>query len=292
VIWSAGFFYRIEARAQAVPRTASVPFKADAAVEFKSVDGLRLHLFLYHPKQAVPGAKSPCFVYFHGGGWTGGTPAQGLDLLNKARAQGMVAVNVEYRLADPKNPDPASCIEDAKSAIRFLRTHAERLGIDPNRICASGHSAGGHLAAACALLPKFDSTSDNLQFSCKPDALALIVPVLDNGPDKGYRFEVAAIRADVRAYSPAHNVVKGAPPTLICAGKQDLGAHLTCLQRFTDDMKRNDNRCELAVYEGGHGFANSGPAKEQVQDRIIHFIRSLGWFPQQPTTAVAPSSTP
>lgn len=256
----------------------SVPFKADEQLVYKRVEGRELGLYLYKPKNWRSGGKQTAFVYLHGGGWTGGTLHQGIDLLNTARARGMVGINVEYRLADEKTPDPARCIEDAKSAIRFIRSNAALLGIDPGRIVAGGHSAGGHLAAACALLPTFDAATDDQKVSCRPDALALIVPVLDNGPDKGYKRQVPAIKANPRAYSPAHNIAPGAPPTILFAGREDRAAELSCIQRFADNMKQAGNTCELFVYDGGHGFSNDSPLKEEVNGRIVDFVQRLGWL--------------
>jgi sialate O-acetylesterase len=269
---------------------APVAFRADAQLIYKTLDGKDLSLFLYQPKGWSPGGKRPALVYLHGGGWAGGTLHQGMDLLTTTREHGVIGINVEYRLADAQNLDPARCIEDAKSAVRFIRAKAQLLGIDPDRIAVGGHSAGGHLAAACALLPTFNAASDDLRFSCKPNALALIVPVLDNGPDRGYKSEAPAIKSNLHAYSPAHNVSTGAPPTLILAGNQDAGAALSCLERFKQNMIRSGNRCELVVYEGGHGFANQSPVKEEVNGRIVDFIRSLGWLDHK--SAAIPSSAP
>jgi acetyl esterase len=166
---------------------APVGFKADEQVIYKISEGRELSLYVYQPRGWSAGGKRAAFVYLHGGGWAGGTLHQGMDLLATVRDHGMVGINVEYRLADAQNLDPGRCIEDSKSALRFIRSKAQLLGIDPERIAMGGHSAGGHLAAACALLPTFNAASDDLQYSCKPNALTLIVPVLDNSPLEGFQ---------------------------------------------------------------------------------------------------------
>jgi sialate O-acetylesterase len=271
---------------------APVGFKADEQVIYKISEGRELSLYVYQPRGWSAGGKRAAFVYLHGGGWAGGTLHQGMDLLATVRDHGMVGINVEYRLADAQNLDPGRCIEDSKSALRFIRSKAQLLGIDPERIAMGGHSAGGHLAAACALLPTFNAASDDLQYSCEPNALTLIVPVLDNGPDRGYKSEAPAIKSNLQAYSPAHNISAGAPPTLIFAGNQDAGAALSCLERFKENMMRSGNHCELVVYDGGHGFANQSPVKEEVNGKIVDFIRSLGWLDHTKAALPSPPPTP
>ena len=92
----------------------------------------------------------PSLVYFHGGGWSGGSPAMYDDvcrfLCNRASC---VVVSIDYRLA-PKHTFPAA-FEDAYAATLWVRNNPGRLNSDPERIAVAGDSAGGNLAAAVAL---------------------------------------------------------------------------------------------------------------------------------------------
>src|SRR3954454_5851101 len=95
----------------------------------------------------------------------------------------MVCALVEYRLLKNKPGEPPTdCIHDAKSAMRWVRSHAKELGIDSKRIAAAGGSAGGHLAAFCGLVEAKDDSQDNLSISPKPNAMILFNPVFNNGP--------------------------------------------------------------------------------------------------------------
>ena len=100
----------------------------------------RQKLDLYLP---ATGAKRPVLVWIHGGGWEGGNknecPALGMV------GRGFVVASLNYRLSQHAI-FPAQ-IEDCKSAIRWLRAHAEEYGIDPAHVGVWGASAGGHLGA-------------------------------------------------------------------------------------------------------------------------------------------------
>ena len=94
-------------------------------------------------------------MFVHGGGWRAGdrttfSPgeqpvAQAATAFAKA---GLVFVSIDYRLA-PAHRYPAQ-LDDLETALRWLRRHAHRLGIDPDRIGLFGASAGGNLAALAA----------------------------------------------------------------------------------------------------------------------------------------------
>ncbi|MEM8713895.1 MAG: alpha/beta hydrolase fold domain-containing protein, partial [Planctomycetota bacterium] len=79
-------------------------------------------------------------------------------------------------------PRPTTCVEDGKSAVRWIREHAAEIGVDPGRLAAGGGSAGGHVAAAIATVNGFNADQDDLSVSCVPEALVLFNPVFDNGP--------------------------------------------------------------------------------------------------------------
>src|SRR6185503_3489625 len=122
-------------------------------------------------------------------------------------ARGMVAVTADYRVGSRHQAKIVDCIRDAKSAVRYLRANAARLGIDPGRIAAGGGSAGGHLAAATGVIAALDEPAGNPAISSRPDALVLFNPalVLAAAPGAGASPEFLAMVAD-RLGAPAESV--------------------------------------------------------------------------------------
>jgi len=191
----------------------------------------------------------------------------------------MVAISAEYRVKSRHQATPFDCVEDGKSALRWVRTHAKKLGVDPKRIAAGGGSAGGHVAAAVAMVPGLDAEGDDLSLSCMPDALVLFNPVYDNGPSG---FGYAKLKDRYREISPIHNLREDMPPTIVFLGDQDNLISVSTAEKFRDGMRKLGNRSELFVYPGQpHGFFNQGKPGDgfaQTLAEMDRFLVSLGWI--------------
>jgi acetyl esterase/lipase len=119
-------------------------------VVYQELSGERQHLQIFKPMQifGAPGAappKRPLIVYVPGSAWHRQNVWMGLGKALAAVAKGYAFAIVEYRPSDIA-PFPAQ-IEDAKSAIRHLRTHADEYGIDKSKVAIWGDSSGGHTSA-------------------------------------------------------------------------------------------------------------------------------------------------
>ena len=100
-----------------------------------------------------PSRRAPLFIFIHGGAWAFGDKSMAGHMAAHARARGYAFASLGYRLVP--DADPEQQAGDVAAAIAHLVRDAERLGIDPDRIILSGHSAGAHLAALVGTDPRY-----------------------------------------------------------------------------------------------------------------------------------------
>ena len=262
---------------------------------YKRVGDRELKLSIVNPPDWKNSDQRPAMVFFHGGGWVGGGPTQFTQHSEYLATRGMVCIQVEYRLIKKGDSGPPiDCVHDAKSAMRWVRSHAVELGIDPNRIGAGGGSAGGHLAAFVGMVEGLDDPQDGVKISPRANALALFNPVFDNGPDQGWGY--ARVGERFKEFSPAHNISADDPPAIIFLGTQDKLIPVAVVERFKANMEKAGVRCEAIFYEGqGHGFFNPGKGgKMQFYYETLmatdRFFASLGWLKGEPTLAKPPET--
>ncbi|MFD2832650.1 alpha/beta hydrolase fold domain-containing protein [Gramella sp. AN32] len=251
---------------------------------YKIIDGDTLKLQLYQPQNFKDDENYPAIVFFFGGGWNGGSITQFKPQAEYFASRGMVTVLVDYRVKNRHGTTPFEAVNDAKSAIRFLRIHTKDYHIDPNKIVVSGGSAGGHLAAATTLLPGLNEEGEDLSISTKANALILYNPVIDNGPD-GYGYE--RVKERYKEISPIHNIEKGAPPTLFLLGSEDALIPVSTAYEFKDRMQAVGSQCEVIIYEGQpHGFFNDFKSIEHYKKTTLaadKFLQSLGYLEGEAT---------
>ena len=124
-------------------------------VTVKSADGYDVPVRIY--KRDNAGENLPIFVYYHGGGFFGGSPDI-VEQMCKLLVQKLdcVALNVDYRLCPESHyPHP---VEDCWAATRWAYEHAAELGANPDKLAVGGDSAGGNLAAVITLKDRDEGT--------------------------------------------------------------------------------------------------------------------------------------
>lgn len=254
------------------------PLPEQQIVEYKQVGDSKLALHVFNPPGHKASDETPAIVFFFGGGWKGGAPTHFYKQSAHLASRGMVAICADYRTEQNAGTTPAECVKDGKSAMRWVRSHAGQLGIDPDRLAAGGGSAGGHVAAATATVKGLNEDGEDLSVSGVPDALVLFNPVFDNGPD-GYGYE--RVKEYWQEFSPLHNLHKGVPPTLVMLGTKDSLIPVATAETYKAKMEELGVRCDLILYEDQpHGFFNKAKYEETLQ-AADDFLVSLGYLPEK-----------
>lgn len=245
----------VEVKIQKATPSAPPEKKGEASppteVVYKEASGAKLKLLFYKPSDSKPGDSRTAIVFFFGGGWNSGTPAQFEPFARHFADRGCVSVCADYRVKSRHDTTPFDAVRDAKSAMLYVRKHAKELGIDPARIVAAGGSAGGHLAACTTLSSGLLDDTDAKDADAAANALVLFNPVLDLMADGKRAKEFEAI-------SPQQRVHKGLPPTILFHGTGDTTVPFAHAEAFTKAMTDSKNTCRLEAFDGrGHGFFNS-----------------------------------
>jgi len=261
---------------------------------FKTVDGVELKLFVFQPRDHRPAEKRPAVVFFHGGGFRAGTPGQFKNQCLYLASRGIVGITAQYRLTSRPGVKVPHCIADAKSAMRWVRANAKKLGIDPERIVAGGGSAGGLSAACIGVVPGLDEPGGDTSISTLPCAMVLFNPGVVTAPideeAEADEEEMAKSREwfgmDPRALSPYHHIRKGLPPMIMFFGSDDGGLEQAAL--FRDAYVAKGNVCEMKTWPGQrHGFFNyrSKNKKHFIETcrEMDRFLVSLGLLQGDPT---------
>jgi acetyl esterase/lipase len=261
-------------------KTTKHDFKEGCVAEvYKEASGDKLWIYRFDPPTKTPPAK-PAVVFFFGGAWNGGTVTQFEQHARYLASRGIVSFVADYRVKTRQNTQPDACVADGKSAIRWVRQNAGRLGIDPSRIAAGGGSAGGHVAAATGICDGLDAPAEkDSPISSKSNALLLFNPVYDNGP-QGYGHSRA--KKWFPAISPAHNISKGDPPTIVFLGASDALIPASTAEKFDADLKALGIQSELWIYDGQpHGFFNEQKNQKAFLDtvrKMDSFLQSIDWL--------------
>jgi acetyl esterase/lipase len=203
-------------------------------------------------------------VMIHGGYWIEGDKSAYDQLCKTAADQGIVAITINYRLADASehNRWPAQLV-DAQLAVRWLRFHAVEFGVDPTRICALGDSAGAHLAVFLAVL---DRTAPGDYSSEKPSVSSNIACAVDNfGPidlsadtywppvQQLFGNDSRNKQAEHEA-SPIFFIKQTTAPIMIAHGRADKAVNVDQSLQLYDRLSREHVPVRMTLLDCGHEF--------------------------------------
>jgi acetyl esterase/lipase len=189
-----------------------------------------------------------------------------------------VALPIDYRLAgEAKWP---AQIEDVKSAIRWARANAGRLGVDPDRIGVIGYSAGGHLAlfaAGTCNRPEFEGKNGTPGVSTQLAACGSYYAVTEVAPGSNGAAHVllpsGSNEAAHRAASPINYVAAGFPPTIIFHGTADVTVPIESSERLFKRLREVKVPVEFHGFEGvPHAFDSNPEFAKSAAQAVDFFI--------------------
>ena len=181
-----------------------------------------------------PQTNRPAILIIHGGGWSAGSKNDMVyrTLMVDYAMKGYVVCNMNYRLVQ-EAPLPA-CIEDVQAAVRWMKSNAQKLGIDPQRIGTYGHSAGGHLSLMAGL---------TAGVACAAGG----APPTEIGR--------AGEWADHKEWWPIGYIGKTATPFLVLQGGEDPTVRPNLTEDWVVKMQRAGTSVDYVKVHGNHGVA-------------------------------------
>jgi len=244
-----------------------------------------LQLDLFRPKKRT--AALPAIVCIHGGGWSKGSRLNHGHIARALASRGYVTVSISYRLSG-EAPFPAQ-IHDAKAAVRWLRANADKWGINPEAIGATGLSAGGHLTALLATsagVAALEGTGGHAAFSSRIQAAAPMGAQSDLETERIrlrsldpkitiFRQFLGGSQTEVpetyRLASPRHHLSKDDPPLLFLTGELDDPS------TRAKDLRKEYETLGIAashhvIADAPHPFLVKQPFFDTAVDRLERFF--------------------
>ncbi|MEX2600091.1 MAG: alpha/beta hydrolase [Balneolaceae bacterium] len=190
----------------------------------------------------------PALVIVHGGGWRGGSKSVDVyqNMMIDYANQGYVTINIDYRLLD--EAEFPACIEDVKTAVRWLRAHADEYQVDPDRIGAYGHSAGAHLALMLAMAPESAGLEGEgwNEYSSMVNVAAAGSPPTELGRDTPMAQE---------EWWPIGYISGDHPPLFLIQGNDDPVVLPELTDDFVEKMQSAQADITYMKLDGAHGVA-------------------------------------
>ena len=220
---------------------------------YQSGNGYELAAHCFLPPNHEPSASKPAIVFFHGGLWDVSMATQFAPYGMHFASRGMVAIVIEYRVCSTHESTPEDSVEDALTAMLWLKNNHKALGLDPDRIVAAGAASGAHMALSLAMMPDLVAID-----GCSPQPFAVIaLSAIVDTTKKGTGFERFKNTENATKLSPSKLIRKGLCPMLLVHGKADTIVPYDTVARFAKTMKRKKNNCALIEFEAmNHSFFN------------------------------------
>lgn len=287
----------------AITASAQSDDSIHADVVYGHKAGMALTLDIFTPAEA----NGAAVLNMVSGGWVSRwtAPQQARTRYQPLLNAGFTVIAVRHG-SSPRFKVPEA-YADVNRAVRFVRLHAARFGIDPDRLGVYGGSAGGHLSLMLGLDSDQgdpEATDEVMRISSRVAAVVAYYPPVDlrqratpsqdypaTLPDRGLffaggviapgaadRFVALEFEAELGAsVSPILHVSADDPPTLLVHGDADALVDLNNSQLIHESFKRNGVKTELVIIEGaGHGFRSEEHRSQASAALVAWFENHLG----------------
>jgi acetyl esterase/lipase len=254
-------------------------------VTYAAVNGAELHLDIYQPAEHVS-AGAPAVLLIHGGGWTSLDKSTMRRMGQFLAGFGFVAFAADYRLFEgTQNRWPAQ-LDDMQRAVRWIRQNAAKYGVNPERLGAFGHSAGGQLAALLGMEETQDNSDPALaKYSSRVQAVVDVSGPIDFTNEKdpdGIAFLTSLLGVDYakhpevwREASPAFHVSKDCAPFLIVHGTHDESVPISQAQELFEKLQAAGVPVSFVKVDDGHTFQTPEAKRQLAVEALAFFNRYL-----------------
>lgn len=246
------------------------------------------HLELWVPDRPVPAAGHPLIVFYHGGGWHSGEPAQYRFVARTLAEHGFATALVGYRLV-PEGRFPAM-LQDSAAGLGWLGANAARHGVAADRVILAGHSAGAYNAVMLALDPQW------LNAARLPGGMIAGVAGLA-GPYDFYPFTSDSARAALghvqppSATQPTGFARGDAAPLLLMSGTADTVVRPRNARVLDQAIRAVGGQSEAVLFDGmGHAGIIMALSKPFAQDEVV--TKPLVAFAREQLASPAPPEPP
>ena len=237
---------------------------------------------VYRPYIKTSNGAILCFA---GGAYYARAAHEGVGYAEYFRSLGITAFVVDYRCAPAHFPDQ---LLDARSAVRFVRAKAEEFGIDKNKICVIGSSAGGNL---CSLLSTYRGELENesktlyANENYLPNGQILCYPVIstdENITHEGsYRNLLGDLFDEREKFSPEKIADETTPRAFIWHTAEDGLVNVINSYEYAKKLRLLNIPCELHVFPFGRhglGLANEEPHVTQWKELLVNWLKINGFM--------------
>jgi acetyl esterase/lipase len=258
---------------------AKAVFEQDVMYAKAGIDELKLDIARPPGKDGV----FPAVLVIHGGAWRAGNKSSVRQAMEHLTKRGYVAVSPQYRFC-PKDVFPAQ-VHDVKAAVRYIKSNAKKLQIDPDRVGAMGFSAGGHLALMLGLTGPNDGLEGDVSAGAPDsrvkavvnyfgptDLAAKDIPAQSKGLVKDFLGGTPEEKPEAAAKaSPLTFVSSDDAPVLTFQGTKDPLVPFSQAIKLASAMNSSgvSGRVELLI-GASHGWV--GPEFDRTENEAVQFL--------------------